>query len=583
MISLVLAILATLLLVGPAWAVDPWAGCDFLTAGPGMTITCPNTTTGGATLTSSGSGNVTGTFLVSGGGVAWVSGYTFTVSAATYFIDGVLTTSTQQNVTLDAADPANDRIDAIILDSTGTASALTGTPGSPPFNPTVDPTTQLSLTFVLVQASSTEPGVVKTLIYDENTGGPGEWAATSNTARIVTNSTNFPNTGTIDIEGTSAVLNDQVTFVKPSGSVDLSTQDILVFNIRVKAAWPANKRIRLLWQSGSQQLGVLVDVRDGLFGFNSSLTGQYQQIVVPVAQFGIEAGSTVDTLIMRIIGGGAAVGFYWDTIFPESGLPQPPPAQIIPAPPVSSIQINADGAHLGAYAGAACSAGEFVSAVDTFGALTCAVPGGTGAPTTASYVTQTAEAGLSAEFSLGSLTTGLLLNTVAAGTGTPSAYAGTSCTNQFVRSLNASGAATCATVATTDVSTVLKTRTCTVIIGDPGAASPVLANDNDSPVACSNDFGADWTITMVAGWADAGSPTVTPILTGGASTSILTGALTCGTAAWAAGTLNGSPVVKTFSGGGATCSSTPCSADVNITTAGGVAKYVVVKITGTLP
>lgn len=133
-----------------------------------------------------------------------------------------------------------------------------------------------------------------------------------------------------------------------------------------------------------------------------------------------------------------------------------------------------------------------------------------------------------------------------------------------------------------NTATPQKTKTCTVIIGDPGATSPVLANDNDSPVACVNNWGVDWTITAVGCWADAGSPTVTPILTGGAATSILTGALTCGTAAWAAGTVNGSPVVKSFTGG-ATCSSTPCTVDVNITTAGGTAKYIVVKITGTLP
>jgi hypothetical protein len=62
---------------------------------------------------------------------------------------------------------------------------------------------------------------------------------------------------------------------------------------------------------------------------------------------------------------------------------------------------------------------------------------------------------LSGETNLGSLTTGLILNTVAAGTATPSTYAGTSCTNQFPRSLSASGAATCATVASTDVASTL--------------------------------------------------------------------------------------------------------------------------------
>jgi hypothetical protein len=129
-----------------------------------------------------------------------------------------------------------------------------------------------------------------------------------------------------------------------------------------------------------------------------------------------------------------------------------------------------------------------------------------------------------------------------------------------------------------------KTRTCTVVVGDPGAGSPALSDDNDSPVACGNEYSADWTIQTVSCWANAGSPTVTPILTGGSATSILTGALTCGTAAWASGTVQASaPVVHSFSGTGSTCSSTPCSIDVNISSAGGVAKYVVIRISGSLP
>ncbi len=132
----------------------------------------------------------------------------------------------------------------------------------------------------------------------------------------------------------------------------------------------------------------------------------------------------------------------------------------------------------------------------------------------------------------------------------------------------------------TSIPSQYKTKSCVVAVGDPGAASPALANDNDSPVACDNDTGGDWTLTYVGCWADAGSPTVTPILTGGTSTSILSGALTCGTAGWAAGSLNGSPVIHSFSAG-ATCGSTPCSADVNITTAGGTAKYIVVRLVGT--
>jgi len=136
--------------------------------------------------------------------------------------------------------------------------------------------------------------------------------------------------------------------------------------------------------------------------------------------------------------------------------------------------------------------------------------------------------------------------------------------------------------ATGTVSSASKPWKCVVAIGDPGAAQTALADDDDAPVACSNDTGADVSITTVACWANAGAPTVTPILTGGTGTSVLTGALTCGTAAWAAGAVQGTPpVLHTFSGTGATCSVTPCTIDDNITTAGGTAKYLVIKITGT--
>lgn len=130
--------------------------------------------------------------------------------------------------------------------------------------------------------------------------------------------------------------------------------------------------------------------------------------------------------------------------------------------------------------------------------------------------------------------------------------------------------------------TVNNIRDCELYFGDPGSGSVPLANDNDTPAACGNDFGVDYTITAVACYADAGTPTVTPILTGGSGTSILTGALTCGTASWAAGTVNGTPTVHTFSANGATCASPPCTIDANITTAGGTAKYIILRIKRTL-
>lgn len=77
------------------------------------------------------------------------------------------------------------------------------------------------------------------------------------------------------------------------------------------------------------------------------------------------------------------------------------------------------------------------------GAWTPVISAG-GAPTTASYWTRGSEAGLTNESVLGALATGLVINTTT--TGVPSAYIGTSCTAQFIRSLSAVGVATCASV-----------------------------------------------------------------------------------------------------------------------------------------
>lgn len=114
-------------------------------------------------------------------------------------------------------------------------------------------------------------------------------------------------------------------------------------------------------------------------------------------------------------------------------------------------------------------------------------------------------------------------------------------------------------------------RPCEIVIGDPGTTSPTLANDNDTPAVCVNDSAATMTITAVKCYADAGSPTVTPIITGAGGTSILSGALTCGNGSYASGTLNGTPTETAGQ-----------TVDGNITVAGGTAKYIVIRISRTL-
>lgn len=128
-----------------------------------------------------------------------------------------------------------------------------------------------------------------------------------------------------------------------------------------------------------------------------------------------------------------------------------------------------------------CSAGDFLTSNGT--AYSCGTPTA-GAPTGASYITRVAEAGLSSETAMGALGTGIVINTTT--TGVPTIYAGTSCTNQFPRSLNASGAATCASVALgTDVSGTL---------GAGNGGLGITAVTDDTTVVAS---GAAWVSTAL--------------------------------------------------------------------------------------
>lgn len=115
---------------------------------------------------------------------------------------------------------------------------------------------------------------------------------------------------------------------------------------------------------------------------------------------------------------------------------------------------------------------------------------GSSAPTDAEYWVAAANSTLTAEVDLSALSTGLVLNTG----GTPSQYAGTSCTNQFTRSLDSSAAATCASVIlTTDTTGTL----------DHGTALTGLADDDHTQYLL-----ASGTRALTGNW-DVGAFTVT--------------------------------------------------------------------------
>jgi hypothetical protein len=264
---------------------------------------------------------LTGSYLISGGGVAWVNLFNYIVSPATYVIGGVRYSSPQTPITLTAADPVNDRIDVIAVNTAGAVVVIAGTPGGPPVEPSIDPATQLKLTFVYVAAGATAPPITSENIYLENT----EWTSSTNSPGTINlASTNNPFAGTKDIEGTNTANGNLLTLVKPGGTLALSSYLQLVFYIRSKAAWPNQKSISVFWMNGAAVVGTAVALKNGAFGFDSANTTTYQQIVISVAAFNT-GSNPVDRLRLSVAGGGGNIGWYVDNIILQSGAAPPPP------------------------------------------------------------------------------------------------------------------------------------------------------------------------------------------------------------------------------------------------------------------
>lgn len=262
-------------------------------------------------------------FLVAGGQVIWTTGYTFRVSAATYYLNGVLTTSAEQTVTLDAADATHNRIDVIVVDSSGTVADVTGTASTPAGEPAIDPGTQLKLSTVLVTAATTEPAAITTTtVYAENAGHAAEWNCTTSGSGFNNNSTTNPRTGSKDIEGTTVAAAAYSQCEIGAGSFNPSTSNFFIFYIRSKATWNNNRGLTITMRSAGVQVGAAVTFNNGAYGFTSSSTAAYQQIAVPMSHFAIPSGTTITQVRLTDFGG--SIGFYIDDVGFQGGVTTSP-------------------------------------------------------------------------------------------------------------------------------------------------------------------------------------------------------------------------------------------------------------------
>jgi len=124
----------------------------------------------------------------------------------------------------------------------------------------------------------------------------------------------------------------------------------------------------------------------------------------------------------------------------------------------------------------------------------------------------------------------------------------------------------------------LSARPFSMQIGDPDPTSPTLIAGNDSPGGWTNLYRRQVQILAIACMGDAGATTINPILRGGTATSLLTTPCTCGNAVFAGCSLNGLPLVNPATAAGATCTTTPCSIDLNINTVDNVTRQVTINV-----
>lgn len=267
-------------------------------------------------------------FLVSGGAIVWISAYNFRVAAATYYLDGVLFNSLEQTVTLGAAHATLDRIDVIAVDDLGAVVVVSGSAAAQPSEPDVDPSTQVKLGVVLVTHATAAPvGASVTNLWLEQAGSPTEWDWTQTGGGFTIGSSNSPRTGTKSIEGTNVPKNAYLQAALGAGTlVDPNTYDSLVLYVKSKAAWAANRALKVQWHQSGTAVGTGVNLASGTFGFDSAVLANYQMVVIPIVQFAVPQGTPCNQV--RLTSTNGAIGFYLDDISLQQGIP-------------SDLQVNA--------------------------------------------------------------------------------------------------------------------------------------------------------------------------------------------------------------------------------------------------
>lgn len=243
------------------------------------------------------------------GGASWSgTGLVYDVTALEYYFNGdKLTAATQ--VTLDASDPDDNRLDAIVVDEAGVVSVIKGDASASPISPSVDES-HILVQYILVEAGSTQPTIAKEDIYLEN----AEWTTSTYTTGAATGSIDFDNAVSpkqgVKCISANADARLGARFVRAT-SFDPYQYTMLSMWVRFTGSnVDTNKSLNVRFENSA---GVLVANTINLFNFGlqRNLLNVWQLVVIPITSFGT-LPTSVKGLKIIMTGGTVGQARQWD-------------------------------------------------------------------------------------------------------------------------------------------------------------------------------------------------------------------------------------------------------------------------------
>jgi len=251
------------------------------------------------------------------GGAAWSgSGYNYDVSVLSFYFNGYRT-SNPTVITLNNGND-DDRIDAIVINISGTVSVIEGMPAPNPLTPEI-PYTELLVQYVFVSANSTSPTVNQEIIYQENI----EWVTSKYQTAVTADGTfSFssslsPKQGSVCIRGIDISDKSGIKFTR-IGDININLYPVLSLWVRLNSTISTSKKLTIRFYRNNTAVGSAVNLFS--YGVIRTTLGVWQLAVIPTQIF--NASSNINNL--RIIMTGNTDIVSWDVdniILTEGSLP----------------------------------------------------------------------------------------------------------------------------------------------------------------------------------------------------------------------------------------------------------------------